>query len=121
TPGTPITTLDDISSIKLDFAVPEANLSVVAVGQAVAARSVSWPDRVFEGTVTAIDSRVDPATRSVTVRALLPNDESLLRPGMLLTVDLLLPAEQVVSIPEISLVQVGSRRWVYRLNDGGTV
>ena len=121
TPGTPITTLDDISSIKLDFAVPEAYLSVVSVGQAVAARSVSWPDRVFEGTVTAIDSRVDAATRSVTVRALLPNDESLLRPGMLLTVEVLLASEQILSIPEISLVQVGSRRWVYRIGADSSV
>ncbi len=87
-PGTVITTLDDTSTIKLDFTIPETFLSVVTPGLEIAAGSVAYPDATFGGRVSSVDSRVDPATRSVTVRALLPNPEGLLKPGMFLTVRL---------------------------------
>ena len=73
TPGTPIATLDDISVIKLDFSVPERYLAVLSRGQDVAAHSETYPDRDFAGKVASVDSRVDPVTRSVTVRAEVPN------------------------------------------------
>lgn len=116
TPGTPIATLDDIRTIKLDFAVPESFLANVAVGQRITARSAAWPDADFEGAVRAVDSRVDPVTRAVTVRAEIPNPDARLRAGMLLTVRLLKPERETLAIPEIALVQVGSRAFVYRVD-----
>src|SRR5690606_15038962 len=112
TPGTPIATLDDISTIKLDFSVPERFLSVLAPGQDVVAQSAAWPERDFRGTVATIGSRVDPVTRAVSVRANIPNGDGLLRPGMLLTVRLFEPERQTLAIPEIALTQVGSRSYV---------
>src|SRR5690606_36112838 len=120
TPGTPIATLDDISTIKLDFSVPERFLSVLQPGQQVVAQSAAWPDRDFHGTVSTIGSRVDPVTRAVPVRADIPNEDARLRPGMLLTVRLFEPERQTLAIPEIALTQVGSRAYVYRVDDQGT-
>lgn len=102
-PGTEITTLDDIRTIKLDFPVPETFLANVASGQKIAAQSAAWPETDFEGVVRAVDSRVDPVTRAVTVRAEIANPDARLRPGMLLTVRLLKPERQTLALPEIAL------------------
>lgn len=116
TPGTPIATLDDISVIKLDFSVPERYLAVLARGQDIVAHSETYPDREFAGTVASVDSRVDPVTRSVTVRAEVPNVERLLRPGMLLAVRLYQAPRQAIVVPEIALIQVGTEAFVYRVS-----
>ena len=115
TPGTPIATLDDISVIKLDFTVPERYLAVISKGQDVAARSDTYPEREFAGMVASVDSRVDPVTRSVTVRAEVPNPDRLLRPGMLLSVRLFQAPRRAIVIPEIAVVQVGADAYVYRV------
>ena len=108
--GHAIATLDDISVIKLDFTVPERYLAVLARGQDVAAKSETYPDRKFAGRVASVDSRVDPVTRSVTVRAEVPNADRLLRPGMLMSLDVILAPRQAVVVPEIAVLQVGSGR-----------
>jgi membrane fusion protein (multidrug efflux system) len=120
TPGTPIATLDDISVIKLDFTVPERYLAVLSKGQDVAAHSEAYPDRDFAGRVASIDSRVDPVTRSVTVRADVPNPDRLLRPGMLLSVRLFQAPRRAIVVPEIAVVQVGTDAFVYRVTKDGT-
>jgi len=117
-PGTVITTLDDTSTIKLDFTVPETFLPVVKPGLEIAARSVAYPDASFAGKVSSVDSRVDPATRSVTVRALLPNPEGLLKPGMFLTTRLLRGAIDALLVPEQALVPEGGEMFVFVVKDG---
>jgi membrane fusion protein (multidrug efflux system) len=121
TPGTTIASLDDISVIKLDFTVPEAYLSALATGQAIAARSKAWPDREFAGLVTGVDSRVDPVSRAVTVRAEIPNPDRALRPGMLLSLQVFRPARQALVIPEIAVVQVAQAAHVFVVQPDGTV
>lgn len=121
TPSTPVTTLDDISWIKLDFSIPETYLGAVKDGQVVYARSVAWPDRKFDGKVTAIGSRVDPATRALTVRAMIRNDDRSLRPGMMMTVHLVRSRDQALVIPESALVQVQDQKFVYRASEDNHV
>jgi membrane fusion protein (multidrug efflux system) len=120
TPGTPIATLDDISVIKLDFSVPERFLAVLARGQEIAARSETYPGRDFLGTVTSVDSRVDPVTRSVAVRAEVPNPDRLLRAGMLMSVRLFLAPRETLVVPEIAVLQVGLESFVFRVTAGDT-
>jgi membrane fusion protein (multidrug efflux system) len=117
-PGTVITTLDDTSTMKLDFTIPEAFLSAVKPGLGIVATSVAYPDTKFGGTVSSVDSRVDPATRSVTVRALLPNPEGLLKPGMFLTVRLSRGAVDALLIPEQTLVPEQGDMYVFVVKDG---
>jgi membrane fusion protein (multidrug efflux system) len=101
---TVITTLDDTTTIKLDFTVPEAYLGVLKNGMNITAHSPAYPDRPFRGTVTVISSRVDPETRTLTIRARIPNPERLLKPGMLLTVDLIKDRSQSLVMPEEAVI-----------------
>ncbi len=112
-PGDLITTLDDIETIKIDFSVPEKYLSVLGTGQEIAALSAAYPDSRFSGTVMTVDSRVDPITRSVIVRAILPNPERVLRPGMLLSIDVVTNQRRSLSVPEGALVQVRDEVYVW--------
>ena len=73
TPGTAITTLDDIASLKLDFSIPENQLSLVHVGDLVVARSSAFAGRDFSGVVVSLDSRIDANSRAVKVRAKIAN------------------------------------------------
>lgn len=114
-PGTVITTLDDTSTIKVDFAVPEGYVSQLRTGQTVSANTAAWPGRVFSGKVVSIDSRVDQATRAVMVRATVPNRDAALKPGMFLTVSVAPDSEPVLVIPEQALVPEQARQFVYVL------
>lgn len=112
-PGTVITTLDDTSAIKVDFPVPEFNVGELRAGQGVVARSSAYPGRSFTGRVVSVDSRVDPASRAVTVRALLPNRDGALKPGMFLTVELSKEQRMALMVPEQSLVPEQARQFIY--------
>ncbi len=116
TPGTPITTIDDVSIIKLDFTVPETALAVLAPGQTVTAHSAVYGERNFAGTVTSIGSRVDPVTRALVVRASIDNADRALRPGMLMTVRLVTERREALVIPESAVIQLGDESFVYMLD-----
>ncbi len=120
-PSTVITTLDDTDTIKLDFDVPETVLGLVATGLPVVARSAAWPDDTFEGRVESIDTRVDPVSRTLTIRALVPNAEHRLRPGMFLTVQLLRRDVTALMIPEQAIVPEQSQQFVLIVGDDGIV
>ncbi len=116
TPSTTITSIDDISTIKLDFTVPETVLGSMTPGAKVVAKSVSFPGRDFEGVVRTVGSRVDPVTRAVMIRAHVPNKDRALRPGMLLTVDVVTAEHEALVIPEGAVFQVQNRAYVYKLD-----
>jgi membrane fusion protein (multidrug efflux system) len=115
--GTEIVTISDISSIKLDFAVPETMLSAIRPGQSIVARSAAWPDQPFRGVIDTIDPVLDPATRAVTVRALLPNPDLKLKPGMLLTVGIETQPRVSLSVPELAVIGEGDDRFVFVVGD----
>jgi len=116
-PGTPITTLDDLSVVRVDFTIPEAWLGDVRIGMPIAARTIAFPGRAFPGTISAIDTRLDPQTRSATVRARVPNDERLLRPGMLMRLLVDRGENAVLQVPEASLLQQGAEHYVFTVDD----
>jgi membrane fusion protein (multidrug efflux system) len=111
-PGDLITTVDDDSKMLLDFTIPAAFLGVVAPGTPIESTTVSFGSQPFQGTVRSVSSRVDPATRSATVRAEIPNPERLLRPGMLMKVDLLGSPRKALAIPEGALLPDGRTNFV---------
>ncbi|MEQ1802205.1 MAG: efflux RND transporter periplasmic adaptor subunit [Gammaproteobacteria bacterium] len=120
-PDTVITTLDDTSVIKLEFGIPENFVSDLKSGMTIVADSTVYPDQRFKGTVTSIDSRVDAVTRAVTVLATVPNGDSLLKPGMFLTVALEKKRDNVLMIPEEALVPREGRQYVFIVEDGKAV
>ncbi len=115
-PGDVITTLDDISVVKADFSVPTAFLAALRPGLALSAVTAAWPGERFGGTLTAIDTRVDPRTRAVRARAELPNPGHRLRPGMLLAIELQANPRRGIALPEEALVPVGEQKFVFAVD-----
>ena len=113
--GTAIATVSDVSRIKLDFTIPETRLSSIQAGQSIKAISAAWPDRPYTGTIATIDPVIDPATRAVRVRAILPNPDRTLKPGMLLTVSVASRQRQSLALPELAIVGDGEDRFVFLL------
>jgi membrane fusion protein, multidrug efflux system len=121
-PGTVITTLDDVRTIKVDFSIPEQFLGVLRQGLAVTATTPAYTGRPFVGQVTAIDTRVDPATRAVRLNAVFDNADGALKPGMFLNIGLAVATrENAVIIPEDALVAEGARQFVFVVADGRSV
>ncbi len=106
-PGDRVTTLDDLRRIKVDFDVPANVLGALRTGLPIKGRVDAYPDRVFEGEVTTVSPRVNPATRTVTARAVLPNPDGLLRPGMLMRVTLRKNPREALIAPEAGIIQRG--------------
>lgn len=116
---TVVTTLDDLSEIKMEFSVPERFMGVLSRGLPVEATSVAWPGETFEGVVSDVDTRVNPTTRSLRVEATLPNEDRRLRTGMFMAVRLLVSQrENAILVPEMALVAEGDRPHVYVLEEG---
>jgi membrane fusion protein, multidrug efflux system len=114
-PGEQIGTLDDISEIKLDFDVPETRLARLSQGVSISARTGAYPERVFEGVVAHVDSRVDPTTRTVRVRAILANADEAIRPGMLMTVEVRSNPREALAVPEVAILEQATSSRVYRV------
>jgi membrane fusion protein (multidrug efflux system) len=120
-PGDLITTLDDDRVMKLEFPLSATYLEVLHPGLEVIATSRAFAGRNFTGSVKSVDSRIDPVTRSIRVRALLPNPEFLLKPGMLMYVELLKNPRKALVIPEESLQPLGEQQFVFVVTDDSTV
>jgi membrane fusion protein, multidrug efflux system len=111
-PGMRIVTLDDDSIMKLDFSIPEIFIAALKTNIIVQAHTRVYPDKVFEGTISSIDTRVDPVTRSVVTRALLDNKDGHLKAGMLMRVVIDKNPRQTIIIPEESLISRGEDSFV---------
>ncbi|WP_440054998.1 efflux RND transporter periplasmic adaptor subunit [Pseudoalteromonas sp. T1lg65] len=116
-----ITTLDDISVIKVDFQIPEKYLATIRLGLVVNAQSDAYPDLTFFGKVTHIDPRIDEATRSVKVTASFDNQQNKLRPGMLLHVAIELEKLQALMVPEKSIIPRQDKHFVFLIDPQSTV
>jgi len=112
-PGDVITTLDDLSKIKLDFAVPSRYLKTLEPGLSVEAKTLAFGDQVFKGQVIGVAPRVDPVTRTVLVRAIFANESGLLKPGLMMSVELFFNQRQRVMLPEEAVFKQGEKSAVY--------
>lgn len=117
TPGMPITTLDDVSIIKLDFSVPETFIGGLAAGQLIETTTAAWPGQPFTGRLTSIGSRVNPVTRAVPVRSVIDNSDHKLRPGMLMQVRLIKNRRDALVVPESAVFPLNDRQYLYRVDD----
>ncbi len=117
-PQTVITTLDDTTTLRVGFSVPERLLGQLEPGLPVTATSAGFADRTFSGELRRIDSRVDPITRTLRLESEIDNPDGRLKPGMFLQVELELDQREAVVIPEEALILEGRARYVYRVDDG---
>ncbi|MBM3108852.1 efflux RND transporter periplasmic adaptor subunit [Pseudomonas sp. P66] len=99
--GTVIATLQDLSSLYVDFFVAEQAIPKLSIGQQVLVSVAAYPQQTFPGTISAINPKVEDSTRNVQVRATLANPEGKLLPGMFSSLQVLLPNPQPrVVVPE---------------------
>jgi len=117
TVATEIVSLDDRRDLYIEFEVPERYLSRISAGQTVLAFTPGFGTQPFDGRIDQIDSRVDLQTRSVAVRAVVPNADDMLRPGMSFAVHLALPGETYPVVPELALVWVDGRSIVWAVRN----
>ena len=101
--GAPIVPLQSTDPIYVNFALPQENLEQISVGKKLRIRATGVAGNQFEGEITAIDSRFDEATRNLTIQGTVANAEKRLHPGMFVNVEVLLPEQDVVSIPATSV------------------
>jgi membrane fusion protein, multidrug efflux system len=121
TPGTVIATLDALERVYVDFPLPESQLAQASAGLQVSGKVAAYPDRTFEGTVETIDTRLDPVARAALVRADFANTDRILRPGMLVNIELSGGERAALLVPEIAVVQVGRESFVYRVTADDSV
>ena len=114
-PGTVITTLDDLSSVRVDFAVPERYLGNLRAGTPLTATSDAYPGETFSGRIALMDVRVNEQTRAVTARAEFPNPGGRIRPGMMMRVAVERGQRQALAVPEAAVQYEGAGAFVYRL------
>ncbi|WP_413205865.1 efflux RND transporter periplasmic adaptor subunit [Rhodospirillum sp. A1_3_36] len=116
--GQMITTLDDLAVVEVDFSVPEIHYGDLHPGLAVRATTQAYPDRVFEGVVDRVDTRVGDVSRAFRVRASLPNPEGLLPSGLFVNVDVILTERDVPTIPEEAILAEAAGSVVFVVKDG---
>jgi membrane fusion protein, multidrug efflux system len=117
--GSPVVSLHSLDPVYVEFSLPQQRLGETTEGLTVAASSDAHPGRQFTGLISAINPDVDPVTRSVRVQATLPNAEGLLRPGMFVTVEMVLARkEQVLFIPSTAVVHAPFGDSVFLIEEG---
>jgi multidrug efflux pump subunit AcrA (membrane-fusion protein) len=116
--GKPLVELVVLDPIEIAFTVPEKYRGMVSMGQPVAFETPSAPDRAFSGETTFISPSADPATRTIKLKARLPNQENLLQPGLFGAVRLILDTHMNAPvIPEAAVVPREAETFVYTVND----
>ena len=104
TAGTVVTNLQELDPILVNFAIQSQDIQKISVGQSVLVYSDTMPGQTFEGKVVALDAKVNTDTRSITVRAEIPNPKATLYPGLFVTVKIVLPnTQKVIVVPQTAV------------------
>ncbi|MFC5384743.1 efflux RND transporter periplasmic adaptor subunit [Aquamicrobium segne] len=112
-PGTPVATLQDLDTLRVDFTVPEQRFGQLKIGQEVLL-GLTGDDMPYKGAITGIDPKIDPVSRLVSVRAEITNPDGHLSPGQFIQVRIVLPSEEnIIAIPQTALVSSLYGDYVY--------
>jgi membrane fusion protein, multidrug efflux system len=118
--GTTVVTLQALDPIYADFFLPQQALNQIQIEQAVTIKVDTYPNLVFAGTITAINPKVDAATRNVQVRATLKNPDRGLLPGMYATVNVAAGEKQrYVTLPQTAVTYNPYGETIYLIDDKG--
>ncbi len=116
--GTALVTLQQLDPIYVDFTLPEQSLTQISTGQKVTAKVDAYGNTVFEGEITAIDAKVDGATRNIQVRATFKNPAQQLLPGMFANVTLDVgKSEHLLTLPQTAITYNPYGNTVYIVDD----
>lgn len=112
-PGATIVTLDDVSTVRVDFDVPDRYLPALRLNMAIQARPDPYPTRTVSGRISDIDTRIDPNTHAIRARAEFANHDGSLVPGMLMHVLIENGQRQAVALPESAVQSQSDQSFVY--------
>jgi RND family efflux transporter MFP subunit len=115
---TTITTIDDTSSILIDFWVPERYAAQIRLGMPLTVAAVALPGQTFSGDITAIDSRIDPASRTLQIQAEIPNPDRVLRAGMSFTVTMNFLGEDYPAVNPLAILWSAEGSYVWKYDNG---
>ncbi|MEI5681316.1 MULTISPECIES: efflux RND transporter periplasmic adaptor subunit [unclassified Mesorhizobium] len=118
TTTTTVATIDDRSSIIIDFWVPERFTTAVAVGQPLTATPIAMPGQTFKGTVSAVDNRLEEASRTLLVRAKIENVGDKLRAGMSFQVAMGFPGDTYPSVDPLAIQWGTDGAFVWAIQGG---
>ena len=118
---TVVTTVDDSSQILINFWVPERYSGQMVVGAAVNATSAALPGKTFTGAITAVDNKIDPASRTLQVQATLPNSDGVIKSGMSFSIDMAFPGETFAAVDPLSIQWSTTGAYVWKVVDGKAV
>ena len=118
TTDTVVATIDDRSRIKIDFHVPERFAASMAVGGHLTASPIARPDEIFDGTVSAVDNRLDDKSRTLLVQAEIPNDRDTLRAGMSFRISVKFPGDIYPSVDPLAIQWGTDGAFVWVIRDG---
>lgn len=119
--GNPIATLDDRSTIIIEFTVPEAVAPQIKVDMPMRASLAARPGEIFNGKVAAVGTRIDPVTRTLSVRGEIPNPDLKLIPGSTFSVTVRLSGEKSPVVPGLAIQWDRTGAYVWRVTTDGTV
>ncbi|SEP68461.1 RND family efflux transporter, MFP subunit [Devosia sp. YR412] len=114
----PVTTVDDTSTILIDFWVPERYTGQIEPGMSVNVAAVALPGQVFTGDISAVDNRLDPASRTLQVQAQIPNPDGVLRSGMSFTVSVSFAGERYPAVNPLAILWSAQGSYVWQYVDG---
>ncbi len=121
TTQTNVVTIDDRTAILVDFWAPERFAVAIEPGQAVEASSIARPGQVFSGKVEAIDNRIDPASRTMRIRARVENPGDVLRAGMAFNVGMRFAGESYPAVDPLAIQWDGEGSYVWQVRDNKSV
>ncbi|WP_072395220.1 efflux RND transporter periplasmic adaptor subunit [Hyphomicrobium sp. CS1GBMeth3] len=119
--GNPIATLDDRSTIVIEFTVPEAVAPQITTGMPVRASLAARPGEIYNGKVAGVGTRIDPITRTLSVRGEIPNPDLKLIPGSTFSVTVQLSGDKSPVVPGLAIQWDRSGAYVWRLTADDTV
>jgi RND family efflux transporter MFP subunit len=119
--GAAIATIDDRSKLRLEFVVSERAAGFLQPGIEVRASTPALPGMVFRGELSAMDSRIDAASRTLRVEATLPNPDNRLLSGMTFSVSIELEGQELPTVPALAIRWDRGGAFVWRLTRERTV
>ena len=119
--NTIILTLDDSRRVLCDLKIPEVYAAILKKGLKLNAKFSAYKNKIYEGKIESVASRVDAQTRSILARAKIINDASEIIPGSLLEIEIFYNEKQSLGIPDTSIMYEGGKKFIYKIIENNII
>jgi len=119
--NTIILTLDDSKKVLCDLKIPEVYAAILKTDLKINAKFSAYKDKIYNGVIESVASRVDAQTRSILARAQIDNENSEIIPGSLLEIEILYNEKNALSIPDTSIMYEGRKKFIYKIIENNII